>query len=74
MKVTLYGATGMIGSRILRELSSRGHQVTAVARDTGKIPALPGVTTKAGNIFDTEDVARYCQGCRCGYLRLFSGL
>ncbi len=62
MKVTLYGATGMIGSRILRELSSRGHQVTAVARDTGKIPALPGVTTKAGNIFDTEDVAGTVKG------------
>jgi putative NADH-flavin reductase len=62
MKVILYGATGMIGSRILRELSSRGHQVIAVARDTGKIPALPGVTAKAGDIFATEDVAANVKG------------
>lgn len=62
MKVILYGSTGMIGSRILGELSSRGHQVTAVARDAGKIPSLSGVTAKAGDIFDTEDVAANVKG------------
>ena len=62
MKVVLYGATGMIGSRILRELSSRGHSVRAVARDTAKIPELPGVTARAGDIFDTEDVAANVKG------------
>jgi putative NADH-flavin reductase len=39
MKVVLYGATGNSGSRILKELTSRGHEVTAVARDTAKVPA-----------------------------------
>jgi uncharacterized protein len=39
MKVVLYGATGNSGQRILKELTSRGHQVTAVARDTSKIPS-----------------------------------
>jgi putative NADH-flavin reductase len=43
MKVVLYGASGMIGSRILQELSSRGHTLTAVVRhspppdDTAKL-------------------------------------
>ena len=37
MRVVLYGATGMIGSRILKELLSRGHTVTAVARDPSKL-------------------------------------
>lgn len=39
MKVVLYGATGRSGSRILKELQSRGHDVTAVARHPEKLPA-----------------------------------
>src|SRR6201985_598163 len=39
MKVVLYGATGNSGQRILKELTNRGHKVTAVARDTSKLPA-----------------------------------
>jgi putative NADH-flavin reductase len=39
MNVVLYGATGKSGSRILQELVSRGHKVTAVARDTSKLPS-----------------------------------
>ena len=38
MNVVLYGATGNSGQRILKELANRGHHVTAVARDTSKIP------------------------------------
>jgi uncharacterized protein len=39
MKVVLYGATGNSGQQILQELTSRGHQVTAVARDPSKLPS-----------------------------------
>src|SRR5271154_3971893 len=39
MHVVLYGATGNSGQRILKELTNRGHHVTAVARDTSKIPS-----------------------------------
>jgi putative NADH-flavin reductase len=39
MNVVLYGATGNSGQRILKELINRGHHVTAVARDTSKIPS-----------------------------------
>jgi hypothetical protein len=39
MNVVLYGATGNSGQRILNELTNRGHHVTAVARDTSKIPS-----------------------------------
>ena len=33
MKVALTGATGFIGSHILRELQTRGHDVTALVRN-----------------------------------------
>lgn len=37
MKVALIGASGKIGSHILKELITRGHQVTAIARNVEKI-------------------------------------
>lgn len=52
MKIALIGASGDAGSRILKELSDRGHDVTAIARTRAKIAALPGVTAVAGDIND----------------------
>ena len=43
-KVALIGASGNAWSRILKELSDRGHQITAIARSPERIPTLPGVT------------------------------
>ena len=37
MNVVLYGASGHAGSRILNELLSRDHRVTAVVVDTSKL-------------------------------------
>lgn len=62
MKVALLGASGMVGSRILAELSSRGHTVTALARDTSKIATLPGVTAKAVDAFDRVALAQAWSG------------
>ena len=39
MKIVLYGATGNSGQRILQELTHRGHEVTAVVRNTSKTPS-----------------------------------
>jgi putative NADH-flavin reductase len=35
MKIVLFGATGMVGSRIARELEQRGHDVAPITRSTG---------------------------------------
>lgn len=45
----MIGASGAAGSRILAELSRRGHNVTAIARHVSRIAALPGVSAKAGD-------------------------
>ncbi|MDG2941298.1 NAD(P)-dependent oxidoreductase [Exercitatus varius] len=42
-KIAVIGATGYVGSAVVAELASRGHQVTAFARNTDKV-------AKAGNI------------------------
>ena len=62
MRVVLYGATGMIGSRILKELLSRGHTVTAVLRDPAKLAAQPNLTAEKGDILDPDSVARLSKG------------
>lgn len=62
MNVVLYGATGMIGSRVLKELLSRGHRVTAVVRDPTKVPQLDGIVAAKGDALDAGDVAAKTAG------------
>ena len=57
MNVALFGATGMIGSRILAELVHRGHHVTAAARDISKIPPTANVKPVEINILHPREVA-----------------
>ena len=52
MKIAVVGASGQAGSRIVAELSRRGHHVTAIARNPDKIAALPLVTAVKGDAHD----------------------
>lgn len=62
MNVVLYGATGMIGSRVLNELISRGHKVTAVVRDPSRVPNEPGVKAVKGDVLNASEVAEVVKG------------
>ena len=62
MKIALIGASGNAGARILQELSDRGHQVTAIARNPSKIAALKGVTAVAGDANDGPALAQLIAG------------
>ena len=61
-KVALVGASGNAGSRILKELSDRGHQVTAIARNPQKIAALPHVRAVKGDVHDRAGLAALLKG------------
>lgn len=37
MKIAVIGATGYVGNAVVQELAARGHEVTAFARNTGKV-------------------------------------
>ena len=39
MRIAIYGATGMIGSRVTAEALARGHEVTGITRSGGSLPA-----------------------------------
>jgi putative NADH-flavin reductase len=62
MKIALIGATGNAGSRILAELSRRGHHVTAIARQPEKVPALTGVTAVKADAGDVAGLAAAIKG------------
>ncbi len=53
MNITVIGATGMVGSKVVAEALARGHQVTAVTRSGTPVP---GATALAAELSDTATV------------------
>ena len=63
MKITVLGAAGNTGSRVVHEALSRGHEVTAVVRNLASSNNLPaGVKVIAGDASNVEDVVRISTG------------
>lgn len=62
MKIAVAGASGRAGSEITRELSRRGHAVTAIARNPEKIAQLPNVTPRRGDVRDQPGLTRLWAG------------
>jgi nucleoside-diphosphate-sugar epimerase len=64
MKVALTGANGFIGSHILTELHSRGHQVTALVRDDAQAGtvAASGATPVVVDLYDRPAVTKVLDG------------
>jgi putative NADH-flavin reductase len=60
MNVVLYGATGKSGIRILTELLSRNHTVTAVARNPAGLPA--NVKTATDDLSDVNKITALITG------------
>ena len=54
MKVILIGATGMIGSRVLRELLNRGHQISAIVRSPDKLQPESNLSVVIGDVFNED--------------------
>ncbi|MFI0941305.1 NAD(P)-dependent oxidoreductase [Streptomyces sp. NPDC021020] len=61
--IALYGATGTIGTRVLAEALRRGHRVTAVVRDPGRLTlADPNLAVVVGDVLDPGSVAEAGKG------------
>ena len=63
MRITVFGAAGNVGSRVVTEALSRGHEVTAVVRNSARFKELPdGVRHRTGDANNVEDVVSLSNG------------
>ena len=62
MKIAVIGASGNAGSRISAELAGRGHAVTAIARNPGKVASQANVTAIEGDVLDQAGLAGLLAG------------
>ena len=60
--VLLIGATGFVGSAVLNELESRGHKVTAVARNVEKVAKNELVDVVKEDVANVDAIAKLAEG------------
>jgi uncharacterized protein len=72
MTIALIGASGYVGSAILREALWRGHHVSAVVRNTATLSPQAGLTAIIADVFDTADLASVLRG-HSAVISAFSG-
>lgn len=62
MHIAIVGATGFIGSRIVTEAVNRGHLVTAISRNPGKLPKHDCIIAAAADVHDVGALAANFRG------------
>ncbi|MEU7216170.1 NAD(P)-dependent oxidoreductase [Nocardia iowensis] len=63
MEIGIFGATGVIGARVVAEAQQRGHRVTAFTRAAARFPADRGtVTWKVADWLDADSIAAAITG------------
>ncbi len=63
MRISIFGITGNVGSRIAKEALDRGHSVVGVVRDTTKAPFQhPHLQLGSGDVTDPLSVAASVKG------------
>jgi nucleoside-diphosphate-sugar epimerase len=65
MKVFIAGASGVLGRRLIRQLTARGHSVVGLVRSAkaeGAVRAMGGEPRHA-DLFDAESLAKTADGC-----------
>jgi uncharacterized protein len=61
MKVAIIGATGFLGTSLVKEFAGRGHQVTAISRKADG-EAAENVTYAKADVLDAEGLAAVLKG------------
>lgn len=62
MKLLVLGATGRTGQHIVEQGLAKGHQITALVRDPGKVTPRDGLTLITGTPTDAAAVERAADG------------
>jgi putative NADH-flavin reductase len=62
MKLAIIGATGFVGSALLKEAVARDHEVTALVSEPSKVPASNNVIALQANVLAQETLADKLKG------------
>jgi putative NADH-flavin reductase len=63
LKLVIYGGSGNIGQRIVREALDRGHQVIVVSRDPSRVKVTHDrLTVVQGNVLEPDKVTQQIRG------------
>ncbi|MBT2621014.1 MULTISPECIES: NAD(P)-dependent oxidoreductase [Chryseobacterium] len=61
-KVAVIGATGFVGSHVVKELANRGYEVEAIVRDASKVEQNDNVKAKSIDVNNIDELAQGLQG------------
>ena len=61
-KVAVIGATGFVGTQVVKELANRGYFVNALARNTSKIEESENVKAVTADIYNTTELSEILKG------------
>ena len=64
MRLTVFGATGGIGTQVVRQALDAGHKVVAVVRDPARlaVPARPELQVTSADVMDPEAIRPAVEG------------
>jgi len=62
MKIALLGATGFVGSALLKEALDRGQTVNAIVRQADKLENRDGLTVKVCDVYQTPSLTEAIRG------------
>lgn len=62
MKIAVIGATGFVGSAIVKEALDRGHEVDAIVRNPDTLTPHARLQPQKGNVYNEDDVVRLVTG------------
>ena len=61
-KVAVIGATGFVGTQVVKELANRGYFVNALARNTSKVEESENVKAIAVDVYNTAELSEILKG------------
>lgn len=61
-KVAVIGATGFVGTQVVKELENRGYSVDAIVRDASKVEQKENIVAKSIDVNNIDDLAEALKG------------